>query len=153
MDPLSVTAAIAGLVGLALQATKATTMYPKEAKEAKQAANELLAELGALQSGLSQLENLIKIDTNHKFSDTSVLVMGIKACRSRLSTLCGKLDGIPRSWVRRMSWPLNKIEHQEVIQGLKALTQWIQFAVNVDAFSLLSKTSNQVIDVLSNQLR
>ncbi|KAL8724912.1 MAG: hypothetical protein Q9181_006621, partial [Wetmoreana brouardii] len=153
MDPLSLTVGVSGLVGLAAEAIKATSIYIKKAKRAKEAASELLVELEALHFNLSRLDNLLKADTNHAFSSTSVLVTSTHACREKLLLLNQKLEKAADRPAHQLLWPLSSIDHQTAIQELRAFAQWIQFAITIDGSSLLSKTSNEVVDILSNQLR
>ncbi|KAL8697208.1 MAG: hypothetical protein Q9201_007243 [Fulgogasparrea decipioides] len=153
MDPLSLTVGVSGLIGLAAEAIKITTIYIKKTKRAKEAASELLVELEALHFNLSRLDNLLKADTNHAFSSTSVLVTSTHACREKLLALNRKLKKTAHRPANQLLWPLSSADHQTAIQELRAFAQWMQFAITIDGSSLLSKTSNEVVDVLSNQLR
>lgn len=51
-----------------------------------------------------------------------------------------------------MRWPLSDGDHQETLKDLRSFVQWIQFGLTIDGSILLVKTSEEVVQVLSNQL-
>ncbi|KAL8992921.1 MAG: hypothetical protein Q9169_006740, partial [Polycauliona sp. 2 TL-2023] len=153
MDPFSVSVGVAGLLALAAKTIQATKSYCHEARHAKEAASELLVELDVLHWNLSQLDRLLRHDTSAAFSNTSVLATSTHGCRTKLSMLHEKLDKAAAHPMHRLLWPLRSDEHQKTVQELRAFTQWIQFALTIDGSSLLAKTSQEVIGVLTNQLQ
>lgn len=52
----------------------------------------------------------------------------------------------------RYLWPFSEKEHQKVIGELRNYTSWIQFALSVNGCRLLSRTSENVVAVLGQQL-
>ncbi|KAL8837881.1 MAG: hypothetical protein Q9170_002356 [Blastenia crenularia] len=150
MDPLSITVAVAGLLGLATEIIEIIKPYVRISKTA---ATELLIELDVLHSNLSKLDKLLKEDGRGNFSDTSVLVTSTHSCRTKLFVLHAKLTGVVERPLHRFRWPLSSDDHQKTLQELRAFAQWIQFALTVNGASLLSKSSNEVHDVLINQLQ
>ncbi|KAL8686613.1 MAG: hypothetical protein Q9224_005392 [Gallowayella concinna] len=64
-----------------------------------------------------------------------------------------KLNEAAERSLHRFRWPLSSSEHQKTMHELRAFAQWIQFALTIDGSSLMAKTSAEVIEVLSNQLR
>ncbi|KAL8729051.1 MAG: hypothetical protein Q9166_004968 [cf. Caloplaca sp. 2 TL-2023] len=153
MDPLSLTVGIVALLDLTSKIIKVTKIYCHEARYAKEAAGELLAELDILHFNLSHLDKLLKTDAKDDFSNTSVLVTSTHACRIKLNTMYDKLNKAADHPLHRFRWPLNSEEHRKTLQDLRAFAQWIQFALTIDGSTLLAKTSSEIIDVLTSQLR
>ncbi|KAL8715136.1 MAG: hypothetical protein Q9220_001093 [cf. Caloplaca sp. 1 TL-2023] len=153
MDPFSVSVGVIGLVGLAAKTIKITKLYVRGTNHAKEEADELLRELEVLYFNLTKLDKLLQEDPNHRFSDTSVLVTSTHACRQKLIVLHDKLEESSAQPLQRFRWPLSSKDHRGTLQELRAFAQWIQFALTIDGSSLLSKTSDEVVQVLSNQLR
>ncbi|KAL8712546.1 MAG: hypothetical protein Q9225_006922 [Loekoesia sp. 1 TL-2023] len=153
MDPFSLAVGVAGLLGLAAKTIELTKSYIHGARRATEAANELLEVLTVLRSTLLQLDKMLKNDKKDTFSNTSVLVKSTDACRNKLTTLHNKLQETVKQPLQRLRWPLNANSHREMLQDIRTFTQWIQFALTIDGSLLLSKTSDEVVEVLSNQLR
>ncbi|KAL8949723.1 MAG: hypothetical protein Q9222_004199 [Ikaeria aurantiellina] len=153
MDPFSVAVGVIGLIGLAAKTIKVTKLYVHETNHAKEAASELLKELEVLHFNLSKLDKLLEDDTKNSFSNTSVLLRSTHACRQKLVILCDKLEESSTRPLHRFRWPLSSSDHRGTLQELRAFAQWIQFALTIDGSALLSKTSDEVMQVLGNQLR
>ena len=157
MEPVSFVASIAGLVGLVAQTSKITKTYIHEARHGKENANEFLKELDVLHFNLSRLDKFLtsELETTRHFDDTSVLVSSTHACRNKLDALNDKLligCQTRHFKISTFVWPLKVNEHRQVIGELRAFAQWIQFALSIDGFALLSRTSAEVLEVLRNQL-
>ena len=157
MDPVSFAASVAGLVGLVAQTSKITKTYIHEARHGKETANEFLKELDVLHFNLSRLDKFLTsgLETSRHFDDTSVLVSSTYACRNKLNALNDKVSiGCQAHHlnINTFVWPLKVKEHRQVIGELRAFAQWIQFALSIDGFALLSRTSAEVLDLLRNQL-
>ncbi len=153
MDPFSLSVGVASLVGLTAHTVHVTTIYIREVRHGKEAASEMLRELNALHHDLARLDTFLKSqEALRPFDNTSVLVTSTSACREKLNILQKKLDGAGFTRLSRIRWPLNLKEHRETITELRALAQWIQFALTIDGCALLSKTSDEVLDTLKRQL-
>ena len=154
MDPFSITIGISGLIGLVARAITVTEKYVHEARHAKEAASDMIIQLNALRFNLTKLEELLKADDQfHKaFADTSVLVKYTMAYQSKLSILYHKLDKERQGPIHRLRWPFNAKEHQETLDQLQAFAQWIDFALTIDGSALLSKTYDEIAEVLAKQL-
>ena len=63
-----------------------------------------------------------------------------------------KLLIVISSRLNQAMWPFAEKEHREILQELRAFSQWIQLSLSVDAAALLSKTSDDVIAMLTAQL-
>lgn len=157
MDPISFVVSIASLVDLVARTSKITKTYIHEARHGKETAQEFLKELDVLHFNLSRLDKFLssELETKRHFDNTSVLVSSTYACRNKLDALNDKLTmgyQARRFNINMFVWPLKVKEHRQVIGELRAFAQWIQFALSVDGFALLSKTSAEVLEILSNQL-
>ncbi|KAL8754352.1 MAG: hypothetical protein Q9184_005138 [Pyrenodesmia sp. 2 TL-2023] len=152
MDPFSVFVGVAGLLGLVAKTIELSRKYVIGNKRARQAAEQLSNMLQTLQTILSQLDQHLENDTKHAFSSTSVLVTSTNACRAKLLMVHTKLTESAKQPSKRMRWPLSDGDHQETLKDLRSFVQWIQFGLTIDGSILLSKTSEEVVQVLSNQL-
>lgn len=152
MDPFSLAAGVAGLVTLVAKITKLVTNYFHGVRRAIEAANELLDELNALRLTLNHLENLLRNDKKDAFSSTSILVKSTDACSNKLTMLHSKLQDNVKQPLQKLRWPLNASFHHEILQHIRNYTQSIHFALTLDGSVLLSKTFEEVVEVLSNQV-
>ena len=153
MDPFSLVVGITGLIGLTGQTIKVTKGYLHSVKHAKETVAEMLQELEILYFNLSRLDKLLKTkEAARHFDQTSVLVSSTHACRTKLTAICQKLDGAGQGLLNRLKWPLSKDDHQESLAQLRAFSQWIQFSLIVDGCALLSKSSAEVLAILTKQL-
>lgn len=157
MDPISFAASIVSLVELVARTSKITKTYVHEARHGKETAQEFLKELDVLHFNLSRLDKFLssELKTTQDFDNTSVLVSSTYACRNKIDALNDKLSmGCQQRHfnINTFVWPLKVKEHRQVIGELRAFAQWIQFSLSIDGFALLSKTSAEVLQVLSNQL-
>ena len=154
MDPLSIAASVAGIIGLTGQTLKVTKTLVHDARHGKEAAAELHNGLSILHYNLSRLDDFLRSESGAlKFQDTSVLVSSSFAYRGRLELLQNKLDNASKSRLTPLKWPLNNVEHRQTIEELRAYGQCIQFSLTINGCALLSKTSNEVMEVLGNQLK
>jgi hypothetical protein len=159
MDPFSITVGVAGLV--ALLALLAQTLsiakdYLSSIKRKKAMAITLATELEALQFNLSSLNAFLGSDSVRAqalaFERTSVLQICTSARKDKLESLCKKLGQVAESRTSRYLWPLSEKEHQKTLQELRAFSQWMQFALSVDGCSLLSRTSDDALKIMRQQL-
>ncbi|KAL9047800.1 MAG: hypothetical protein Q9206_006461 [Seirophora lacunosa] len=152
MDPFSLIVGAAGLLGVVAKTIELTAIYLRRARRDAEAANELLTMLRTLETLLSHLKELLKNDNQHAFSNTSVLVTSTAACRARLLTVHTKLEVAATQPRRLLRWPLSGGHHRDMMQDLRAFAQWIQFALAIDGAALMSKTSDELVQVLRSQL-
>jgi SpoVK/Ycf46/Vps4 family AAA+-type ATPase len=54
--------------------------------------------------------------------------------------------------IHQLRWPFDEKENRTAVQDLQGFIQTFQFALTIDGCALLSKTSNEVSDILNNQL-
>ena len=153
MDPFSIAASIAGLVGLTAQVLKVTKAFAHEAKHGREFALELLNELNMLHFNLSRLDEFLRSASGGlHFQDTSVLVSSSFSYREKLRRLQERLDVSSKSRLVHFKWPLSSTEHHQSIGELRAYAQCVQLSLDINGCALLSKTSDEVIDVLRSQL-
>lgn len=136
MDPFSLAVGVSGLITLIAQTLKLTQKYVHGVRDASKAAAGLRTELKILHSNLLRLEEFLRSDKakGHSFSQKSSLVSTIDACSVKLQRLCNDLNAVGESRMGRVLWPLNASEHSKSMQELRALAQWIQFTLTVDAW-------------------
>ena len=153
-DPLSIIVGVAGLLGVAAQTLRLAKTYVDEVRHRDEAAAEFLKELNVLHFNLSRLDHFINRESGRAryFDNTSVLVSSTTICRNNLDILHDKLSSNRVRRIERLKWPLNAKEHRKTIQELRAFAQWIQLALAIDGWTLLSKTSSEILDILNLQL-
>lgn len=153
-DPLSIIVGVAGLLGIAAQTLRLANIYVDEVRHKDEAAAEFLKELNVLHFNLSRLDQFLHCESAgaRHFDNTSVLVSSKTNCRHNLDALHEKLSSNRARRLERLRWPLNAKEHRETIQELRAFAQWIQLALAIDGWTLLSKTSSEILDIAKLQL-
>ena len=153
-DPLSIVVGVAGLLGVAAQTLRLAKIYVDEVRHSDEATTEFLKELNVLHFNLSRLDQFLnrQSDGARHFDNTSVLVSSTTICRNNLDILYEKLSSNRARRIERLKWPLSAKEHRERIQELRAFAQWIQLALAIDGWTLLSKTSSEILDILELQL-
>ena len=154
MDPISAAASVAGLLTLVVETIKVCNDYIRASKRSGSSAAVLTAELEILLSNLSHLQKFLR-DNESKgasFTQTSKIVSRSQLTEQRLRHLRQELERATSSRFKQAIWPLTEKEHRESIQELRNLSQWIQFSLAIDSSSLLSRTSGDVVAVLTTQL-
>ena len=153
MDPLSVLASVTGLVAFTAQTLKITRAFINDAKHGKQQATEMLRELTIIHFNLSRLSDFLRSPSGVvQFQDTSVLVSTSAAYGENLKLLQEKLFLASKSRLTPFKWPLTRTEHLQAIDELRAYAQCIQLSLTINGCVLLSKTSEEVVETLRNQL-
>lgn len=134
MDSFSLTVGIVSLITLTAQTLRLTKKYVDEVMHAKDSAVALIKELEVLDTSLKRLDAFLKDDGEDccVVDRDSMLACSIVAGQTKLTALCDKLTAVESSRRSRLLWPLNKEEHLEFIQELRALSQWIRFALTID---------------------
>ncbi|KAI9657305.1 MAG: hypothetical protein M1821_002985 [Bathelium mastoideum] len=155
MDPISISASIAGLIALAGSVAKLTHSYVAGVRHAKDEPSQFVEELGALQRTLKSLQSFLASRAPQRavFRDTSVFLSNSKALEAKLTRLHTRLERVPNSRLQRLVWPLNRKECEDSVAEFRAFAQLVQFALSVDTCSLLSSTSDDVVETLGRQLQ
>ncbi|KAI5798542.1 hypothetical protein FPQ18DRAFT_123346 [Pyronema domesticum] len=137
MDPLSISAVVAGLLSLALENPRILKAYIGDAKSASEEARNLLMEVSSLCHVLDQLVRLLRKDIKDNFEPTSAMVVAINACQQQIHGLYQKIaklevheKGITRI-IERMKWPLRIDDYQTTVSMLQRFLQMFRFSLTV----------------------
>lgn len=148
---------VAGLVGLAATTLSVANDYFSGVTHTKQSIAPRVTELEVLQLNLTSLDTFLRSSPvqarSIAFKPTSVLRSCTLACEDKLKSLSKKLGKVSDSRTSRLLWPLNEKEDQKTVQELRSFSQWIQLALTIDGCSLLSRTSDDVLKVMGQQLK
>ena len=134
MDPLSISAGVAGFVSLTIQLVSILKEYTSTVKAAPSEAQTLLTELASLSQVLQQLTNFLKKpEHNVNFRETSVLCSVVAICDDKIKGLYTRLDkfrsagGLRERW----KWPFQKQECLEIAQTLHHCAQTIELSLTI----------------------
>jgi hypothetical protein len=156
MDPLSLSLGIAGILPLIATAITTSKEYIDNVRSARKSIATLINELEALQANVTNLHELLKGDALNdnavRFHKSSVLLTCSSACEAKLRALCKKLGQEGKGRRSRLLWPFTEKDYQKTIQELRNFSNWMQFALSVDACRLLSRTSDDVLKLMAQQL-
>lgn len=155
MDPFSLSVGIAGILPIIATAITTTKEYIDNVRSARQSIATLITELEALQANVKNLHELLKgdlLNNNVRFQKSSVLLTCSAACEAKLRELCKKLSQEGKGRRSRLLWPFTEKDYQKTIQELRHFSSWMQFALSVDGCRLLSKTSDDVLKLMAQQL-
>jgi hypothetical protein len=156
MDPVSLSLGLAGILPLVANAITSAKRYMDAVATAKKSIAILITELEALQRNVVSLQELLKADDlscgSVIFRENSVLLSCSAACETKLRILCNKLGQEANGKRSRFLWPFSEKEHQKTVQELRNFTIWMQFALSVDGCRLLSRTSDDVLKLMAQQL-
>lgn len=143
MDPLSITASIAGLVGLAVQVAPSLHQYFSDVKHAKDDIARYTSEIYALVEVCERLQEFLSNDGSLKnetgpgpearFETTeSVLARTVASCDDCLRRLMRIMQ--VHGWGKRLKWPVYKSQVERIIARLTRYTQLFQFALTVEGW-------------------
>lgn len=156
MDPLSLSLGIAGILPLIATAITTSKEYIDNVRSARKSIATLINELEALQANVTNLNELLKDNTLNadavRFNKSSVLFTCSAACEAKLKSLCQKLSQEGKGKRSRLLWPFTEKDYQKTIQELRNFSSWMQFALSVDGCRLLSRTSDDVLKLMAQQL-
>ncbi|PKX95976.1 ankyrin [Aspergillus novofumigatus IBT 16806] len=156
MDPLSLSVSLAGILPLIATVITTSKRYIDTVRSARKSIATLVVELEALQSNVTNLQDLLKGDelkgSAVRFHKTSVLLACSAACEAKLRSLCKTLGQESNGKGIRLLWPFTEKEHQKTIQEVRNFTNWMQFALSVNGCRLLSRTSDDVLKLIRQQL-
>ncbi|KAJ5808621.1 ankyrin [Penicillium riverlandense] len=156
MDPISLSLGLAGILPLIASAITTSKEYIDTVRSAKKSIATLVIELEALQFNVANLHDLLKgdllDDSAVQFHESSVLLTCSAACEAKLRSLCNRLSQDANRKLGRLLWPFTEKELQKTVQELRNFTNWMQFALSVDGCRLLSRTSDDVLKLMGQQL-
>jgi hypothetical protein len=155
MDPVSAAASVAGVLTIVLQTLSLTKKYIDGVRRSEDSAASFAQELEILSSNLHRLQTFLGNGSTHTgdFGQSSMLMSRTKICEKRLQKLSQKLEPVLSSRSKQWIWPLSEREYRESMQDLRAFSQWIQLSLSVDTSILLSKTSDDIVEILTSQLK
>ncbi|KAI1360217.1 ankyrin repeat-containing domain protein [Xylaria arbuscula] len=152
MDPLSISASIAGLVTLADIVFRATTKYVKQVKESKKEVQLLLSELKDFSVLLHSL-SLVAFDLETSASTQSLQphkpnlkVKLIFNCQRTLNRIQVNLENAEREFdsssgikriQARLKWPFSASETKELVEMIQHHKSTINLAINADTWEKL----------------
>ncbi|KAI5810771.1 hypothetical protein BZA77DRAFT_347537 [Pyronema omphalodes] len=157
MDPLSITAAVAGFVSLAGQIATTLNAYVDSVRSAPNEVKSLYLEVKALSQVLGKFAQFVKDDLH----GDCVLFDAVESCGYQLKALDGKLADLSKAfskgklqeWAKRIGWPLKKDDVQQTISALQRFTHIFQFSMATKNYELLSQTSSAVLSQLDDNRR
>ncbi|KAF8459281.1 hypothetical protein BDZ91DRAFT_685276, partial [Kalaharituber pfeilii] len=144
MDPLSITAAVAGFVSLTIEVTKLLKEYTSTVKGASEEAHSLLREISVLGDVLKQLEEFLRNkELDGKIQRDSALSIVISQCQDmvkRVHSSLSKLRSPSAGFREHLKWPFKKEECTEIAESLHRYMLTIECSLNVSNWELVSKT-------------
>ena len=154
MDPLSTVASVAGIITLVAQVLSSIKKYRAEAKRVDGEVDILCVELEYLSFELQRLKQFLQKNFSQVegLDQRSVLTLRVRECEQRIQALKDKLDRTDLSRVQRIVRPLSKIDFREERESLRTVRQWIDSTLSLDRAFLLTKTSDDVVEMLNAQL-
>jgi adenosine deaminase len=145
MDPLSVSASIAGLVTLADGVFRKTYQYAKGVNDAKQEVQDLSKKVRDLAGILHNLSITVSALDDHTF-DPSLRMHHINSCRQSLMQLDAALSKAQndfdapsklKSIQRRLKWPLSTAKTKQIIEDIGRHQETISLALSADSMSAI----------------
>ena len=155
MDPLSVTASVAGLIGLVGGISKLIKEYFLGVKNASDKATAFLLQLDFLSSNLLRLHDFLEKDHTNAgaFSQKSLIMTCITDCGGKIKHLTCRFDALASKKWKQAVWPFAETEYQKKLQGLKDVSHSIHFALSMNTAAMLTKTSEEISEMLAVQLQ
>jgi spore germination protein YaaH len=156
MDPLSISAAVAGFLGVAVQISGILQDCVTGVQSAPEEARNLLSEVTTLSNVLQNLVKFLRGEDlkGRSFDKGSVLHIAIEAYQNRLQQLYVKLgklrissSGKIAGLVERITWPLKKDGYQQTVTELQRLAQTFQFSLVLSNWSVICDSSRVPADV------
>ena len=147
MDPLSISASVAGLVGTTQMIVDGLYSYIKQVKTAEEEVLDLTKELTQLYGILSQLRLLARQFEGEEF-DNTLQTHHIFACQSTLSKIETSLEkhnisgakGSIDRLRRKLIWPLNASKTKELIKDVERHKSTLGLALNADSARALLRS-------------
>ncbi|KAK0729574.1 hypothetical protein B0H67DRAFT_559126 [Lasiosphaeris hirsuta] len=164
MDPLSISLGLAGVLPIIATVIRLAQRYRDEVKGASESISLLITELGLLESAIRNLDAFLGSAEGRdaiqdlQLDQSSALRTCSVACSAKLNALASKLhdaDANTRaggSRLRHLIWPLSERDHKKTVQELRNLTLWMQFSLSVDNIRIVCRSSDQMGQVMKQQL-
>ncbi|KAI5814505.1 hypothetical protein BZA77DRAFT_97506 [Pyronema omphalodes] len=160
MDPLSVSASVAGFMGLAIQVTKILNAYVNDVKDAPQEASELNTKVSMLIHVLEKVVDTLQSDDMETITidKHSVLYYVISSCEHHVKLVYKNLVRLRgtnkvKASKGRVSWPLKKEDCLRRIETLHRYTQTFEYLLVVSNRAIMLQGFSQVISKLQQQHR
>jgi hypothetical protein len=135
MDPLNLSASVAGFLGLAIEVTKILSSYVSDVKDASQEASELNTKVSILSHVLRELVDILQSDNMKAttFDEQSLLFSVVNSCEGHLKCVYKKLAKLQvrdtdkiKALMGRVSWPFQKDACLQSIETLHRYSQTLQ---------------------------
>ena len=158
-DPISVTASVVSLVAIVTQTIKISVKFAREAKKTDQAAAVMVDELQKLKDILMRLSHLLAnrsaTVSGNGIAHDSVLIKTINSCNEKSKLLCLRLEKAQSKSLlsRSLRWPLERSEHDRMLQDVRLFAQWIQLSLTIDGNDLMFKSSTGIDQLVVEQSR
>ncbi|CAJ2503813.1 Uu.00g112070.m01.CDS01 [Anthostomella pinea] len=165
MDPLTLAVSVARLASLTIQLVELTAKYSLGVKDAPGEVEALKLQLAALQSALTQLDNLLKgvVDKDIRFYADTGLRVALRHCERQLKGLWDKYSkenkggsatnkrSKGKDFGKRLLWPFRKEEVEGTCQSLSQCVQAFQFFVAIDDSKVLVQNHSELLTNLKQQ--
>ncbi|KAI5814506.1 hypothetical protein BZA77DRAFT_345612 [Pyronema omphalodes] len=158
MDPLSVSASVAGFMGLAIQVTKILNAYVNDVKDAPQEASELNTKVSMLIHVLEKVVDTLQSDEMEAITidEQSVLSSVVSSCEHHVKLVYKNLAKLRdtnkvKALIGRASWPFKKEDCLRSIETLHRYTQTFEHLLVVSNRAFMSQGFSQVILKLQEQ--
>jgi predicted RNase H-like nuclease (RuvC/YqgF family) len=133
MDPLTITASIAGLLSLTIQLRQILS------GQGISQAQELAREVEALQTTLSELKSVVdKLDENgHSHRSISALDAAVDGCKLKINSILMALKKASESkgaskLIEKGKWIYQNLRHQDTIASLHRYLELFQMCLTAD---------------------
>jgi hypothetical protein len=130
MDPLGLSASVAGFLSLAIEVTKILNAYVNDVKDAPQEASELNTKATILSDVLEKLIEILRSDDVEAttFDDQSLLFLVVKSCDRHMNFVYKKIAKLRntdkvKALMGRVLWPFQK---DACLQSIETLHQYAQ---------------------------
>ena len=133
MDPLSLTTGVLALAGTVLTIVTKTNSYLTSVRAASADAQTFCTELALLKDILTQLKGNLDDGTlpTGRFSDDSVLVVSLHACRNQLEAMRARFEDLVKKRGKKLMWPFNKDECVKDLDMIRNSARWLHFGLSV----------------------
>jgi hypothetical protein len=139
MDPLSLSASIAGLISLTIEVTKIISEYRSGFKNAPKEASELSTEVAALHHVLETVLEILINEYNNSdditFDEKNILFSIVDACEEHMNTIHTKMAKLQAAikgaakfpiLMARLKWPFEREDCHQSIQIIHRYVQTLQ---------------------------
>ena len=133
MDPLSITASVAGILSLSNEIVKYLYKFTSSVSNAQKEALELRETIDLLSSVLQSCKDSSSAGQAELFPAGSVGDRITERCSEDLNGLLGKLTKIEgTSRLKKLSWPFHKKDYQEIVCRIREYVSIFGFSASAD---------------------